>query len=44
MLFDSKSALRAVNVVPGIPRDADGPVFREPWEAQAFLFSGRREQ
>ena len=21
---------------PGIPRDADGPVFREPWEAQAF--------
>jgi nitrile hydratase accessory protein len=22
--------------VPGIPRDADGPVFREPWEAQAF--------
>jgi nitrile hydratase accessory protein len=22
--------------VPGIPRDEDGPVFREPWEAQAF--------
>lgn len=21
---------------PGQPRDADGPVFREPWEAQAF--------
>jgi len=22
--------------LPGIPRDGDGPVFREPWEAQAF--------
>ena len=22
--------------IPGIPRDADGPVFRAPWEAQAF--------
>jgi nitrile hydratase accessory protein len=22
--------------LPGIPRDAEGPVFREPWEAQAF--------
>ena len=21
---------------PAIPRDEDGPVFREPWEAQAF--------
>lgn len=21
---------------PGLPRDAEGPVFREPWEAQAF--------
>ena len=22
--------------LPSIPRDADGPVFRAPWEAQAF--------
>jgi nitrile hydratase accessory protein len=22
--------------LPGIPRDDGGPVFREPWEAQAF--------
>jgi nitrile hydratase accessory protein len=22
--------------LPGIPRDENGPVFREPWEAQAF--------
>jgi nitrile hydratase accessory protein len=25
--------------LPGIPRDADGPVFREPWEAQAFAIA-----
>ncbi|HEX9471699.1 MAG TPA: nitrile hydratase accessory protein [Bradyrhizobium sp.] len=25
--------------VPGIPRDAEGPVFREPWEAQAFAMT-----
>jgi len=24
------------DAVPGIPRDDEGPVFREPWEAQAF--------
>ena len=22
--------------LPSIPRDAEGPVFREPWQAQAF--------
>ena len=22
--------------LPGLPRDSGGPVFREPWEAQAF--------
>ena len=25
--------------MPGIPRDDDGPVFREPWEAQAFALA-----
>jgi nitrile hydratase accessory protein len=25
--------------VPGIPRGADGPVFREPWEAQSFAMA-----
>ena len=25
--------------VPGLPCDADGPVFREPWEAQAFAMA-----
>ena len=25
--------------VPGIPRDAQGPVFKAPWEAQAFAMA-----
>src|SRR6516164_6356275 len=25
--------------VPGIPGDSEGPVFREPWEAQAFAMA-----
>jgi len=25
--------------LPGMPCDADGPVFREPWEAQAFAMA-----
>jgi nitrile hydratase accessory protein len=25
--------------VPGIPSNSDGPVFREPWEAQAFAMT-----
>jgi nitrile hydratase accessory protein len=29
----------AARAVPGIPRDAEGPVFREPWEAQAFAMA-----
>ena len=32
----SGAARRATETVPGIPCDAEGPVFREPWEAQAF--------
>lgn len=32
-------AARAAEAVPGIPSDADGPVFREPWEAQAFAMA-----
>jgi nitrile hydratase accessory protein len=27
---------RELAELPNIPRDADGPVFRAPWEAQAF--------
>jgi nitrile hydratase accessory protein len=36
---DSTSARRATAAVPSIPRDAEGPVFREPWEAQAFAMA-----
>ena len=30
---------RATSVLKEIPRDDDGPVFREPWEAQAFAIA-----
>jgi nitrile hydratase accessory protein len=33
------AAAGATRTVPGLPRDADGPVFREPWEAQAFAMA-----
>jgi nitrile hydratase accessory protein len=36
MGIDPQDAARAAAALPGIPSDADGPVFREPWEAQAF--------
>ena len=36
---DPAAARRATEAVPSIPRDADGPVFREPWEAQAFAMA-----
>jgi nitrile hydratase accessory protein len=29
----------AVASMPGLPRDEGGPVFREPWEAQAFALA-----
>ena len=38
-MTDSAAAHNATAAVPGIPRDADGPVFREPWEAQAFAMA-----
>jgi len=33
------AAAQATASVPGIPRDDDGPVFREPWEAHAFAMA-----
>ena len=38
-MMDSAAAHDATAAVLGIPRDADGPVFREPWEAQAFAMA-----
>jgi nitrile hydratase accessory protein len=37
--IDPAAAGRAAETVPGVPRDAEGPVFREPWEAQAFAMA-----
>lgn len=39
MTIDPAAARRATEAVPGIPRDEQGPVFREPWEAQAFAMA-----
>jgi len=34
-----QAVARATSAVPSIPCDAEGPVFREPWEAQAFAMA-----
>jgi nitrile hydratase accessory protein len=39
MTLDPRAARHATAEVAGIPRDSDGPVFREPWEAQAFAMT-----
>ncbi|HET7849358.1 MAG TPA: nitrile hydratase accessory protein [Pseudolabrys sp.] len=39
MPIDAQSAIKAAASVPGVPRDEEGPVFREPWEAQAFAMA-----
>jgi nitrile hydratase accessory protein len=31
----------AINELPALPRDQDGPIFNEPWEAQAFALAVR---
>ena len=33
------AAAQATGALPDITRDDDGPVFREPWEAQAFAMA-----
>ena len=37
--IDAAAAQRLARTLPGIPRDDNGPVFREPWEAQAFAMT-----
>ena len=39
MTIDPAAARRAAEHVPSIPRDAEGPVFKDPWEAQAFAMA-----
>jgi nitrile hydratase accessory protein len=36
---DPATAEKAARALPGLPRDAQGPVFREPWEAQVFALA-----
>src|ERR1044072_9629550 len=36
---DPKAARAAARALPDLPQDSDGPVFREPWEAQAFAMT-----
>src|SRR5471032_3145824 len=38
-MIDQAAATRATQEVPSIPRDNEGPVFREPWEAEAFAMT-----
>ncbi len=37
--IDPAATRHAIESVPSIPCDAEGPVFREPWEAQAFAMA-----
>ena len=37
--LDRNQIARAALEVPGLPQGEDGPVFREPWEAQAFAMA-----
>ena len=37
--MNASAATRATAEVAGIPRDEQGPVFREPWEAHAFAMA-----
>ena len=29
----------AIDALPGLPRDSNGPIFAEPWQAQAFALT-----
>jgi nitrile hydratase accessory protein len=37
--IEPQAARRAAEAIPGMPRDANGPVFRAPWEAHAFTMA-----
>jgi nitrile hydratase accessory protein len=38
-MIDPAAALRAASVLPGLRRGEEGPIFCEPWEAQAFAMT-----
>jgi nitrile hydratase accessory protein len=37
--MSNAAVAQATSVLGDLPRDDDGPVFREPWEAQAFAMA-----
>jgi len=37
--IDRAAARQAINQVAGVPQECGEPVFREPWEAQAFAMA-----
>src|SRR5215475_10338407 len=37
--IEPEAARRATEAIPSIPHDANGPIFREPWEAHAFAMA-----
>jgi len=37
--MDAAAAREATKAIHSVPRDDDGPVFRAPWEAQAFAMA-----
>ena len=37
--IEPRAARCAAEDLPGVPRDANGPVFRAPWEAYAFAMA-----
>ena len=39
MQVDPQAAREAIRAVASVPVDAEGPVFREPWEAHAFAMA-----
>jgi len=40
-VLDDPTELERVSSLPSLPRDKDGPVFEEPWQAQAFALAVR---
>jgi nitrile hydratase accessory protein len=38
-LADVNSAQAPLDELPGLPRDAEGPVFEQPWQANAFAMT-----
>ena len=38
-MMDEAAARHVAQELPRIPQDNDGPVFREPWQAQAFAMT-----